>query len=227
VIFILTGAGISAPSGIQTFRASDGLWNGHRVEEVATPKGFELNPNLVLDFYNKRRADLFNVQPNSAHEALANYAKSEDYDLTLVTQNVDDLHERGGVKDVIHMHGELRKIRCQGCSQVFEWYEDLILSDKCESCGEKMRPHIVWFGEIPFQMQEIYEALEQCDLFLCIGTSGNVYPAADFVNIARTKGAHTVEFNLEKTSISGSFDECIIGDVVETVSKWVSGLNLI
>ena len=219
-IFVLTGAGISAPSGIQTFRGSDGLWNGYRVEEVATPEAFDANPSMVYDFYNARRSGLFEVQPNAAHRAIARLAKSAD--VTVVTQNVDDLHERGGASSVVHMHGELRKVRCLDCGEVVLWDTDLTSSDCCPRCQGRMRPDIVWFGEIPYGLDQIEAELRRCDLFLCIGTSGNVYPANDFVRFAKRHGAYAIEFNLESTMISDSFDECVTGDVVETVPEWVS-----
>ena len=220
-VFILTGAGISAPSGIQTFRGDDGLWNGHRIEEVATPYAFEDNPNLVHEFYNQRRSDLSSVKPNEAHIALSGLFENEYINSTLVTQNVDDLHERGGVEEVLHMHGELKKARCVDCWGITKWFGDLSVGDMCPTCNGKLRPHIVWFGEGPFDLHLIDRHLKSCDLFLAIGTSGQVTPASGFVEKAKEHGAKTIEFNLEETSISKHFDECITGDVSETLPMWI------
>lgn len=219
-IVILTGAGVSAESGVQTFRGPDGLWEGHRVEDVATPQAFARDPELVQNFYNLRRAALKTVEPNDAHRALARLERELDGEVTLVTQNVDDLHERGGSQNLIHMHGELKKIRCQRCGAVHEWEEDLFQETQCPSCGGApgLRPHIVWFGEMPFQMDEIDAAIERCDLFISLGTSGNVYPAAGYVNMARQLGrARTVELNLEPSSGSGYFHECRHGPATQIV----------
>ena len=191
-IVILTGAGISAESGLPTFRDANGLWENHRVEEVATPEAFAHHPALVHRFYNLRRAALKTVSPNAAHGALAQLQHAYPEHVTLVTQNVDDLHERAGSSKVIHMHGELLQIRCERCKDVRRWEDELSSGLPCSSCGEAgaLRPDIVWFGEMPYFMNEISERLAQCDLFVAIGTSGLVYPAAGFVRAARTAGAH-------------------------------------
>ncbi len=227
-IVVLTGAGISAESGIETFRASDGLWAGHDVEEVATPEGFARNPALVHQFYNARRAQLNggSVHPNPAHLALAELEAAFAGEFLLVTQNVDNLHERSGSKNLIHMHGELNKVRCTRCHNVFEHTEDLQVDAQCPDCGFSgtLRPDIVWFGEIPMLMEEIYLELEQCDLFISIGTSGNVYPAAGFVQTAKNSGAHTVELNLERSLVNHYFDESINGPASEIVPAYVKRL---
>ena len=225
-VFILTGAGISAPSGIQTFRGDDGLWNGHHIEDVATPYAFETNPHLVHEFYNQRRQELALVQPNAAHRALSRLFASPDIHLNLVTQNVDDLHERGGVEEVLHMHGELCKARCVDCWETIDWYSDLSMDQLCLNCNGKMRPHIVWFGETPFDLPLINRCLQSCDTFLAIGTSGMVYPASEFVQTAHAHGAETLEFNLETTAISEHFDLCVTGDVTTTIPEWVNNFLL-
>lgn len=230
-VVVLTGAGISAESGIQTFRASDGLWENHRVEDVASPEGFVRNPELVLDFYNQRRGGLLSpeIQPNPAHEALA-YLEREmlnnGQSFLLVTQNIDDLHERGGSVNLRHMHGELLKIRCQACESLEATDVDTTQQSVCSSCGVvgQMRPHVVWFGEMPLYMDEIYQALEQCDLFLSIGTSGNVYPAAGFVEIANRAGAETIEINLEPSAVQSSFDRYVEGKAGEALPSFVEML---
>lgn len=227
-IVILTGAGISAESGIQTFRASDGLWEEHRVEDVATPEGFVANRGLVQRFYNERRASLKkdNIRPNRAHEALAKLEKEFSGEFLLVTQNIDDLHERAGSKKLIHMHGELLKMRCEFTEQVFDISSDITLDRQCECCGKagRLRPHVVWFGEMPLQMTQIYEALARCDLFLSIGTSGNVYPAAGFVQEANMAGAHSIEINLEPSAVESSFHEHIYGKAGEVLPEFVDHL---
>ena len=183
-IVILTGAGISAESGIKTFRASDGLWEGHRVEDVASPEGFARQPSVVQAFYNERRALLNSgtVHPNAAHLALVKLEQEFPGDLLLITQNIDNLHERAGSKNVVHMHGELNKVRCLVTNNVSKWDTDITGTSRCACCDrtETLRPHIVWFGEMPLRMDFIYENLMQCDLFISIGTSGHVYPAARF-----------------------------------------------
>jgi len=198
-IVILTGAGISAESGLATFRGPDGLWEGHRVEDVCTPQALARDPALVLDFYDQRRRALSNVRPNAAHEALARLDAAWDGQLLIVTQNVDDLHERAGAKRLIHMHGELLSALCRACGARAPFAGDMIDGPACPACGSAgaLRPDIVFFGEIPYRMDEIQEALEQADLFVSIGTSGTVYPAAGFVQLARAAGADTLELNLE------------------------------
>ncbi|HRH20713.1 MAG TPA: NAD-dependent deacylase [Brevundimonas sp.] len=231
-LVVLTGAGISAESGVPTFRASDGLWEGHRIEEVASPEGFAANPTLVQDFYNKRRALLPSVHPNAAHMALAELAGRWDGEFLLVTQNVDDLHERALAAvtprpgfNLIHMHGELLKARCTATDRVCGWTGDLDpWHDSPFSPDGWLRPHIVWFGEMPLEMGRIYAALERCDLFLSIGTSGAVYPAAGFVKEARLAGARTVELNLEPSLGATSFDEHIYGPAGEIVPAFLNTL---
>lgn len=228
-VVILTGAGISAESGIPTFRGSDGLWEGHAVEDVATPQGFARNPELVQRFYNMRRAALKDpaIQPNPAHLALAEW-QAKDPGVLIVTQNVDNLHERAGSSRVLHMHGELTQVRCTRCGDEVFWEDDLLATTPCSACGGigGLRPAIVWFGEIPIHMDAIHEAIESCDVFASIGTSGLVYPAAGLVEIARASGAHTVEFNLEETQVSGRFRETRIGPASQTVPEWVAEMGV-
>lgn len=219
-IAILTGAGISAESGISTFRGVDGLWEGHRIEEVASPEGFQANPQLVYEFYNLRRRQLKEVEPNAAHKALAKLERSSEYEVTIITQNVDDLHERGGSESVLHMHGELRKARCVNTGVVQPWLDDLTENDRSSS-GGALRPHIVWFGEVPFYMDEIYKTVGEADIFISIGTSGNVYPAAGLVQIAKEFGVKTLEFNLDESQNSSAFDESYRGKAGETIPAWV------
>ena len=224
-IVILTGAGISAESGISTFRDAGGLWENHPIEEVATPEGFARNPALVHRFYNLRRMALKDVSPNPAHIALAKLEaglKDKGGQLTLVTQNVDNLHEAGGSQSVIHMHGELTSIRCSACGAKQFFEGETSVDMPCPSCNAPaMRPDIVWFGEMPFFMTEIETALENCDLFVSIGTSGAVYPAAGFVHMARSMGKQTLEINLEPSEGSNSFDESRIGKAGTLVPLWV------
>lgn len=221
-IVVLTGAGVSAESGIRTFRASDGLWENHPVEDVATPEGYARNPALVQRFYNDRRRQLQSVHPNQAHRALAEFERSFPGDFLLVTQNVDDLHERAGSNNLIHMHGELLKVQCQDTEEIFPWDQDVTVGTQCECCGTagNLRPHIVWFGEMPLQMDVIYQALSNCDLFVSIGTSGNVYPAAGFFQEAA--GAKTVELNLEPGNHGSLFDEQFYGPATEVVDHFFS-----
>lgn len=260
-IVILTGAGISAESGLATFRGSDGLWCGHRIEDVATPEAFARNPALVHEFYNLRRAQLKEVQPNAAHHALAELAAGWEGEFLLVTQNVDDLHDRAqsnsspcrgevrrgallnseadnaphpnpppyrGREYLLHMHGELKKVRCERCEEVHAWEEALSVETACPACSQKkyMRPHIVWFGEMPLEMDRITRALENCDLFLSIGTSGNVYPAAGFVQMARHngRGAKCVELNLEPSLGQNLFHEHLYGPASQVVPEFVQSL---
>ncbi|WP_245806046.1 NAD-dependent deacylase [Erythrobacter donghaensis] len=221
-IVILTGAGISAESGIDTFRSSGGLWEQHRVEDVATPEGFARNPNLVLNFYDMRRAALAEVAPNAAHMALARLEREFAGDLLLVTQNVDDLHERGGSARVLHMHGELKSALCTSCETRAPWQATMIERPPCPVCrAPTLRPDVVWFGEMPYQMGRIYQALERCDLFVSIGTSGAVYPAAGFVQEARSNGARTLELNLEPSEGSRFFHESRHGPASVLVPQWV------
>jgi NAD-dependent deacetylase len=210
-IVILTGAGISAESGIGTFRGSGGLWENHRVEDVATPEGFERNPFLVHRFYNERRRQLLSgdIGPNAAHTSLGRLEKEYSGSVTVVTQNIDNLHERGGSTSIIHMHGELLKALCRFCGHRFPIESDLSSADLCPHCARPagLRPDVVWFGEMPYRMDEIYSLLEECGLFLAVGTSGNVYPASGFVDFARRFGAHTVEVNLEPSMVANDFAE--------------------
>lgn len=224
-LVVLTGAGISAESGVKTFRDAGGLWEGHRVEEVATPEGFAANPALVHAFYNARRAQLREVAPNAAHEALARLERAWEGPFLLVTQNVDDLHDRAGSRKLIHMHGELRKVRCVNCQRVHAWEADLNEGTPCPACGRlgRLRPHIVWFGEMPLEMPRIFDALEQAHLFVAIGTSGVVYPAAGFVEAVGPR-CHTLELNLERSAVASAFREHRQGPASEVVSRWVEGL---
>lgn len=225
-IVILTGAGISAESGIDTFRSAGGLWERHRIEDVATPEGFARNPGLVLGFYDARRAALAQAAPNPAHLALARLEREFAGKVLLVTQNVDDLHERGGSREVVHMHGELKSALCLACETRSPWGAPLLGEagerPPCPVCAAPMlRPDIVWFGEMPYQMGRIYEALGQCDLFVSIGTSGAVYPAAGFVQEARAAGARTLELNLEPSEGSHFFHESRNGPAGLLVPRWV------
>ena len=225
-IVILTGAGISAESGLATFRGPDGLWEGHRVEDVATPEAFQRDPDLVHAFYDARRARLSQVEPNEAHRALARLDAGWDGDLLLVTQNVDDLHERAGSERLLHMHGELTSGWCLACEGRFPWAGAMGGQANCPDCrvAGHVRPDIVWFGEMPYQMDRIESALQACDLFVSIGTSGAVYPAAGFVQTARYCGAHCVEINLEPSQGSVFFHESRIGRAGELVPEWVGEL---
>ena len=223
-IVILTGAGISAESGLRTFRDANGLWENHRVEDVATPEAFHRNPALVHRFYNERRRSLAAVQPNPAHHALARLEREWPGDLLLVTQNVDDLHDRAGSKHLLHMHGELLKGRCLACRAVRDWPGDMDADSRCPACHRgQMRPHIVWFGEMPLDMERIYQALDRCDLFAAIGTSGHVYPAAGFVE-AVGPGARTVELNLEPSRVADAFQEHRVGKATDLVPAFVAEL---
>ncbi|UWR21629.1 NAD-dependent deacylase [Sulfitobacter sp. S190] len=222
-IVILTGAGISAESGIETFRAETGLWAQHRVEDVATPEGYARDPKLVVDFYNGRRAQLSQVGPNAAHEALARLEAELDGSVLVVTQNVDDLHERGESQNLIHMHGALTSALCAACDHRWPQSGDMQVGQKCPACGAPAaRPDIVWFGEMPYQMDAIFEALQNADIFASIGTSSNVYPAAGFVMEAARAGAHTVEINLEPSATATHFEQSLLGPATQTVPQWVS-----
>jgi len=227
-VVVLTGAGISAESGIRTFRATDGLWEEHRVEDVATPEGFARDPQLVQAFYNARRQQLQQpeIKPNAAHLALAELERALGDRFVLITQNIDNLHERAGNRNVIHMHGELLKVRCSQSGQILEWRQDVTEDDKCHCCQfpAPLRPHVVWFGEMPLGMDDIYQSLAMADLFIAIGTSGHVYPAAGFVHEARLHGAHTVELNLEPSQVGSEFEEKHYGLASKVVPEFVERL---
>lgn len=226
-IVVLTGAGMSAESGVATFRENGGLWEQHRIEDVATPEAFERNPDMVQNFYNVRRAQLSAVEPNPAHKALGVLEDKLDGQVTVVTQNVDNLHERGGSSNVIHMHGELTKVRCNHCRRVFSWEHDCTQESQCPNCFNQpaLRPHIVWFGEMPFEMDRIESLLVACDLFISIGTSGSVYPAAGFVSLVRSVGvAHTIEVNLEPSAGASYFAETRHGEAGTLVPQLVNEL---
>ncbi|WP_226700779.1 NAD-dependent deacylase [Qipengyuania gaetbuli] len=222
-IVVLTGAGISAESGIDTFRSAGGLWERHRVEDVATPEGFARDPELVQRFYDARRAAVQEVAPNAAHEALARLDAEWGGELLIVTQNVDDLHERAGARRVLHMHGELLSALCPICERRHRWTGPLLDRPACPTCeAHSLRPDVVWFGEMPYQMDRIYAALRQADLFVSIGTSGAVYPAAGFVRDARDLGARTLELNLDRSEGSHWFHESRQGRAGDLVPHWVS-----
>ena len=225
MIVILTGAGISQESGIATFRDAGGLWENERIEDVATPRAFAKNPARVLDFYNQRRRQMRSpsIKANAAHHALARLERECGEPVLVVTQNVDDLHERAGTRNLLHMHGELLKARCTRCGKAFQWEEDMFRETPCPKCGKdnSLRPHIVWFEEMPFFMDEISDALAACRLFVSIGTSGNVYPAAGFAQEARQRGAHVLELNLEPSLGASAFHEGRYGKASQVVPAWV------
>jgi NAD-dependent deacetylase len=215
-IVVLTGAGISQESGIKTFRDHNGLWENHPIEVVASPEAYTRDPSLVHHFYNLRREQLKEVNPNLAHLALAKLCQSKDFDLTIISQNVDDLHERAGAKNVIHMHGELRKIRNTSNGKII-YFEDSIKQEDFLI----WRPDIVWFGESVKHMDKIETALLEAEVYLCIGTSNNVYPAAGFVNVIKQKGIPCIELNYERTSLSEYYDQSILGKATEIVPKFI------
>lgn len=227
-IVILTGAGVSAESGIRTFRAADGLWEDHRIDDVATPEAFHRDPHLVHRFYNERRKQLLSdeVKPNLAHQALALLEKEFPGNVLVVTQNIDNLHERAGTQNRIHMHGELLNLRCKESGVIYPNHQESRPEDICPCCGSSgnLRPDIVWFGERPMAMERIYTALEECDLFVAIGTSGNVYPAAGFVAVANECGALTVELNLEPSKVQSAFSHRIYGPASEIVPEFVADI---
>ena len=231
-IVILTGAGISAESGLGTFRDKGGLWTKFDPYKLATPEAFAEDPGRVNAFYNMRRAGVTDAEPNTAHHALARWEaahrESGAGEFLLVTQNVDDLHERAGSRSLLHMHGELAKSRCAHCGDARPCSGDLLTSMICDACGKPggLRPHVVWFGEIPFGLGRVAEALDACDLFVAIGTSGTVYPAAGFVqHVARLGRAHTVEINLEPSEGHSVFAERIYGSAGETLPRFVEQLT--
>jgi NAD-dependent protein deacetylase/lipoamidase len=224
-VVVLTGAGISAESGVPTFRDADGLWEGHRVEDVATPEAFEVQPTAVHRFYDARRRALAAVDPNPAHRALARLEGELGDDLLVVTQNIDDLHERAGSQRVTHMHGELLSALCRACRRRVRWHDDLADLPPCPRCGAcELRPDVVWFGEIPYRMDDIQDALARTDLFVSIGTSGAVYPAAGFVQFAAANGARTLELNLQPSDGTHLFDESRHGRAGDLVPEWVAEL---
>ncbi len=225
-ILILTGAGISAESGVSTFRDKDGLWGKVDYRDVATPEGFARDPERVLEFYNMRRRAHADVRPNQAHAALARLEREHAGEVLIVTQNIDRLHEAAGTSNVIHMHGEIFRAWCRACEERYDWGEELSRATACPGCGAsgRMRPDVVWFGEMPYRMKEINAALAKTDLFLSIGTSGTVYPAAGFVRLAKAAGARTVELNLEPSQGISCFDEAIHGKAGEVVPAYVERL---
>jgi NAD-dependent deacetylase len=225
-IVILTGAGVSAESGLATFRGPDGLWEGHRVEDVCTPEAFVRDRALVQKFYDERRARLGQVRPNAAHDALAQLDARWPGELLIVTQNVDDLHERAGARRLLHIHGELKSAWCTACDIRVRWEESLGDGPECPGCGSlgALRPDIVWFGEMPYGMDRIEQAVARADLFVSIGTSGAVYPAAGFVRTARHHGARTLELNLDPSEGSIFFHETRLGPASEQVPIWVDEL---
>jgi len=225
-IVILTGAGISAESGLGTFRDKDGLWTKYDLRDVATPEGFARNPNFVLEFYAARRGNSANAKPNPAHHALAKLEQEFTGEVLIVTQNIDNLHERAGNANLLHMHGIMDGDLCNNCGHRQPTHNALTVESICPACGTKgmLRPDVVWFGEMPYYMDEIERALAACDTFVSIGTSGEVYPAAGFVAMAREVGAHTVELNLEPSSGDYLFTERHYGPASEVVPKWVEGL---
>lgn len=221
-IVVLTGAGISAESGIATFRGPGGLWEGHRVEDVCTPEALAADPALVHRFYDLRRAALAGVAPNAAHVALARLDREWAGDLLIATQNVDDLHERAGARRMLHMHGELKSALCAACGEQRTWRDPLPAGSVCPACGAAaLRPDIVFFGEMPYHMERIEAALAGADLFVSIGTSGAVYPAAGFVQLADAYGAATLELNLERSAGSGFFAETRLGPAAKLVPEWI------
>ncbi|KIC43911.1 NAD-dependent deacetylase [Ruegeria sp. ANG-S4] len=224
-IVILTGAGISAESGLGTFRDEGGLWAQHRIEDVATPEGFARNPALVHRFYNARRVQAAGADANAAHRALARLQREWPDDVILVTQNVDSLHEAGGARDVIHMHGTLAGALCSTCQHRWVSEPEMTPADTCPACGQRsVRPDVVWFGEMPYFMDEIYDHLANAQIFAAIGTSGQVYPAAAFVHEATAADAETVELNLEPSEGVSYFDRKILGPATQTVPLWVDEL---
>ncbi|TDL81745.1 NAD-dependent deacylase [Meridianimarinicoccus aquatilis] len=222
-IVILSGAGLSAESGLGTFRDVGGLWSEYDLEDVATPQGFARDPALVHGFYNARRANCRAAKPNAAHAALARLAKAGGPDVLLVTQNIDDLLERAGAPGVVHMHGELMRGLCAACGHRWDAPPEMASDDPCPACSaQATRPDVVWFGEYPYHLDQIADALAQCDLFVSIGTSGSVYPAAGFFAEAAVHGARTLEINLDPSDNSGRFDEARMGPAGDIVPRWVN-----
>ena len=225
-IVILTGAGLSAESGIKTFRDKDGIWAQVDYRDVATPEGFARNPQLVQDFYNERRRGLNSIKPNAGHYALARLQREHSGGVTIVTQNIDNLHETAGSQSIIHMHGQITRALCNDCGNAVQWAGDLTLDTRCRQCGltGAMRPDVVWFGEMPYHMAQIDKALRTADLFISIGTSGNVHPAAGFVAEARRAGANCVELNLEPSEGASLFDEAFHGPATQVVPRYIEKL---
>ncbi|RIK87587.1 MAG: NAD-dependent protein deacylase [Hyphomicrobiales bacterium] len=225
-IVILTGAGISVESGIASFRDRDGIWARVDWRDYATPDAFARNPSKVHDFYNRRRSSVAEARPNAAHLALARLEQAFDGEFLLITQNIDHLHEAAGSRKLVHMHGELSSALCEACHQRTPWQGDMTTSSQCPACATigRLRPDVVWFGEMPYHMERIYRALGRAELFVAIGTSGHVYPAADFVEEARHAGARTIELNLEPSETASSFDETVQGRATEIVPAFVEGL---
>lgn len=224
-IVILTGAGISAESGLGTFRDEGGLWAQHRIEDVATPEGFDRNPDLVHGFYNARRAQAAAARPNSAHQALARLQVEHPGEVVIVTQNVDNLHEAAGARGVLHMHGTLAGALCAACGHRWPAPVEMHSGQPCPGCAAPAgRPDVVWFGEYPYCMEDIYAHLADAEVFAAIGTSGEVYPAAAFVDEAHLAGAYTVELNLEPSATASRFAERRLGPASETVPAWVAEL---
>ncbi|SLN29322.1 NAD-dependent protein deacylase [Falsiruegeria litorea R37] len=224
-IVILTGAGVSAESGLGTFRDEGGLWSQHRIEDVATPEGFARDPGLVQGFYNARRVQAAQALPNDAHRALARLQQNWPGEVVIVTQNVDGLHEAGGASQVLHMHGTLAGALCASCDHRWKAPDEMKVGELCPSCGAPSgRPDVVWFGEMPYFMDQIYDHLAEASIFAAIGTSGQVYPAAAFVHEAIAAGSRTVELNLDPSAVVSSFDETRFGPASETVPAWVDEL---
>jgi NAD-dependent deacetylase len=226
-VVILTGAGVSAESGLQTFRDKGGIWDRYDLSEVATPEAFARDPAFVLDFYNQRRRANADVKPNAAHQALVRLEREHAGEVWVVTQNIDPLHEMAGTRNLIHMHGEITRALCAECGNRSEWgMADILPETSCVACGTvgRMRPDVVWFGEMPYHMERIFELLAQADLFVSIGTSGTVYPAAGFVEIAREAGAFTLELNLEASEGASRFHHAVKGRATETVPRLVDQL---
>lgn len=225
-IVILTGAGISAESGLATFRSENGLWNNHKVEDVATIEAYWRNPDYVHDFYNQMRPELFNAKPNAAHLAITKLQEKYNSNINVITQNIDTLHEKAGNKNVWHIHGQINQIVCMNCGHVFETWGDVSSEDSCPHCGisAMLKPNIVFFGENLLYMDKVDELLQTCDLFISVGTSGVVYPAAGFVQVAKFAGADTIEVNLEETSNNYLFDRHIYGKAGEVLPQLVQEL---
>lgn len=227
-IVFLTGAGISAESGLATFRSENGLWNNHRVEDVATIEAYYKNPDYVHDFYNEMKPELWNAKPNAAHLAITKLQQNYPAEVDIITQNVDTLHEKAKSKNIYHIHGQINQAVCMNCGQVLETWGDVSSETVCQNCQVMgmMKPNIVFFGENLLYMDKVEELLRTCDLFVSVGTSGVVFPAASFVQTAKYYGADTVEFNLEATSNNFYFDKHIMGKAGETLPKFVDELLL-